>query len=198
MKVLFKQSDMHQLLEELIEKGIYIVRENDNLKIKFNGEKLPEDVLYTIRENKQELLKYLKKRELVKSQHLIGKTAQADSYPLSSAQKRLWTLYQVDGEGTAYNMPSKVFLDGKYDIDCFKKAVHATIDRHEILRTVFVMDDLGEVRQRVLDRKGAGFEIGYADLRGDEKAEEKAAAYIEADSYRPFDLENGRYESASI
>jgi len=191
MKVLFKQSDMHQLLEELIEKGIYIVRENDNLKIKFNGEKLPEDVLYTIRENKQELLKYLKKRELVKSQHLIGKTAQADSYPLSSAQKRLWTLYQVDGEGTAYNMPSKVFLDGKYDIDCFKKAVHATIDRHEILRTVFVMDDLGEVRQRVLDRKGAGFEIGYADLRGDEKAEEKAAAYIEADSYRPFDLENG-------
>ncbi|WP_212003981.1 non-ribosomal peptide synthetase [Chitinophaga sp. HK235] len=186
---------MHQLLEELIGKGIYIVRENDNLKVKYNGTKLPEDILFTIRENKERLLEYLRKLERVKSQDVIDKVTPQDTYPLSSAQKRLWMLYQIDGEGTAYNMPSKVFLNGEYDIDCFKKAVYAAIDRHEILRTVFVTDDEDGVRQRVMDREVLGFEIGYADFRG---TEEKAAAYIDADAYRPFDLEQGPLLRASL
>ncbi|WP_212003982.1 non-ribosomal peptide synthetase [Chitinophaga sp. HK235] len=195
MKALFKNNDIHQLLESLIEKGIYVARENDNLKIRFNGEKLPDDVVSMIRENKEALLTYFKKQDRATSKHVIEKVEERASYPLSSAQKRLWTLYQIDGGGTAYNMPSRIFMSGKYDIDCFKKAICATIERHEILRTVFVMDDSGEVQQRVMDREALGFEIGYVDFRGDD---DNANAYIEKDSYRPFDLENGPLLRATL
>ncbi|MER5428955.1 non-ribosomal peptide synthase/polyketide synthase [Streptomyces sp. NPDC002588] len=57
--------------------------------------------------------------------------------PLSSAQRRLWLLAQVDGASTAYNLPSAWRLTGPLDRDALQAALNDVAARHAPLRTVF-------------------------------------------------------------
>ncbi len=69
-------------------------------------------------------------------------------YPVSSAQKRLFILQQMEPENVGYNMPQVVRFDEAIDKDKLEKAFKALIQRHESLRTSFVMRD-GEPFQRI-------------------------------------------------
>ncbi|MCP5049904.1 MAG: AMP-binding protein, partial [bacterium] len=72
-------------------------------------------------------------------------------YPLSSAQKRLYILRQMDERSVFYNIPHVMTLEGNVDMgklgDCFRQLV----SRHESLRTSFHMIGNQPV-QRVHDR----------------------------------------------
>lgn len=69
--------------------------------------------------------------------------------PLSLAQQRMWFLSRFDSQSPAYNLPLVVRLSGDLNVDALQNAVHALIDRHESLRTVFPEHD-GEPVQVVL------------------------------------------------
>ncbi|MCP5051524.1 MAG: amino acid adenylation domain-containing protein, partial [bacterium] len=63
-------------------------------------------------------------------------------YDLSSAQKRLYIIHQMDLEGTAYNMWQFIPLEHTTSVGKLEEAFIRLIDRHESLRTSFhVMDD---------------------------------------------------------
>lgn len=128
----------------------------------------------------------------------IKKVAESESYPISDAQRRLWILSQFEDTSKAYNMPYSLPLEGSYNIDDFKKAIDAVIDRHEILRTIFKEDSSGEVRQWVLDSKELDFHMDYRDLREDDDCLLTAKNYINKDSYRTFDLSKGPLLRASL
>ena len=95
------------------------------------------------------------------------------SYAISDAQRRLWVLSQFEGGSVAYNMPSSIELEKNIDIENFKRAIDSTIERHEILRTVFKEDETGEIRQWVIERTDLGFKIDYKDFRKIKNKEEK-------------------------
>src|SRR5689334_21687740 len=57
--------------------------------------------------------------------------------PLSFAQERLWFLYQVDPQSSAYNIPLALTLRGPLAVDVLHRSVNALVARHEALRTVF-------------------------------------------------------------
>lgn len=128
----------------------------------------------------------------------IPKTQDAEDYPVSDGQRRLWVLSQFTGDTEVYNMPSRVDLKGTYDVACFSKAVEAAIDRHEALRTVFKVNDKGEVRQVIKTTKELGFSVNYIDYRSVFHKEEIATSYIKEDAYLPFDLKNGPLVRMSI
>ncbi|MCP5105214.1 MAG: amino acid adenylation domain-containing protein [bacterium] len=108
-------------------------------------------------------------------------------YVLSSAQKRLYFLQQMDPEGTGYNMPQTMplRLDKQEPVkqrleETFKKLIH----RHEVLRTSFHLID-GEPFQKI--QNNVDFEIEYHELPTDdtESTDDTNESLL---GVRPFDL----------
>ncbi|RAJ45596.1 amino acid adenylation domain-containing protein [Kitasatospora sp. SolWspMP-SS2h] len=84
---------------------------------------------------------------------LTRRTRPAD-LPLSHAQRRMWFLQNLDGDGATYNVPLVVHVTGPLDRDALRTAVRTVSERHESLRTVFTERD-GSVFQQVLDAPAA-------------------------------------------
>nr|WP_233567733.1 condensation domain-containing protein [Cohnella faecalis] len=99
-------------------------------------------------------------------------------YPVSSAQKRMYILSQLQGAEQSYNMPGAVMMEGKVDRERFERAFRQLIARHEALRTSFEWVE-GEPAQRI--HLEVDFEISY------KKAEEDGLRQI-AEFIRAFDL----------
>lgn len=128
----------------------------------------------------------------------IEKAKESESYPLSSAQHRIWVSSQFGQTSVSYNMPMSVSLNNGCDIKAFKKAIYAVIERHEILRTVFKEDKEGDVRQWILTPSEIDFKIDYKDFRSQEFSKDCASEYIKEDSYKIFDLEKGPLLRSSL
>ncbi len=103
-------------------------------------------------------------------------------YPMSSAQRRLYILQEMEPGTIGYNMPQRMHLDGDLDKDCLERSFKELVARHEGLRTSFLMKDETPV-QRVHDR--VPFEIEYFEIGADGA---KSWEGIYAGFVRPFDL----------
>ncbi|MFK8105468.1 MAG: amino acid adenylation domain-containing protein [Saprospiraceae bacterium] len=186
---------MIELLKKISAQGIVIEVEKGKLQLFSAKGDVDRTILSEIKAHKNELISYLTKHENLslkkKAYEEIPKCKAAVSYSLSNAQKRLWLSSQIEKNSIAFNMPRNIVLEGSYDIACFKKAIHNVIARHEILRTVFNLNDSGEIRQYVLSAQDLGFEIEYKDYQGEVDPETASQNYIAADSYRAFDLVTG-------
>jgi amino acid adenylation domain-containing protein len=182
---------MIELIEKLQQQGVSLALENDEIKISFDGDHLDEDLLNSLRENKANLVAYLKKYSKSSAYAAIPVVAEQMCYPLSSAQQRLWILSQLEEAAVAYNLPINIPLKGGYDIPSFRKAIDLIIDRHEVLRTVFRFDSEGEIKQWVLNSEELGFNLDFFDFRNKPNAEQEVTNYVLDDSFKPFDFENG-------
>ncbi|MCY9602684.1 non-ribosomal peptide synthase/polyketide synthase, partial [Paenibacillus thiaminolyticus] len=110
-------------------------------------------------------------------------------YPLSSAQKRLYVLQQLEGAELSYNMPVALRLEGRLDRARLEAALQALIARHEALRTSFAVVD-GEPVQRVQDEWA--FSVSYEEAE-EEEVEERIRAFL-----RPFDLSEAPLLRATV
>lgn len=120
----------------------------------------------------------------------IEKADEADNYPLSLMQRRLWLLSQNKERSVAYNMYSYNELV-EVDEECFRKAIDAIIERHESLRTVFKKDENGDVRLWVITPEELDFNVETLDLSQSKNYNQALEEYIRKDSQTAFDLENG-------
>jgi len=104
---------------------------------------------------------------------------ESSCYEMSSAQKRIYTLQQLELDSTSYNMPGVLELDGALDTARLKTVFSKLIQRHEALRTSFEVAE--ELMQRV--HKNVQFDIEIYD-----EADDKAIEGIVKNFIRPFDL----------
>ncbi|MEM9922090.1 MAG: amino acid adenylation domain-containing protein, partial [Bacteroidota bacterium] len=102
-----------------------------------------------------------------------------DAYPLSSAQKRMYFLYEFDKSSTAYNMPQVSRLGESLDKDRLEKAFRQLIGRHEALRTSFHQGE-SEPVQKIATK--VNFQIEQL------QAEKAAISNSISEFIRPFDL----------
>lgn len=110
--------------------------------------------------------------------------------PMSWAQQRLWFIDQLEGDTAAYHIAVAFRFKGALDEDALRSALDAIVQRHEMLRTVFV-SDADEPKQAI--RADGRFTLEKADL-GAEFAR-FGTAVLEQEQlkefHRPFDLSVG-------
>ncbi len=112
----------------------------------------------------------------------IPKAEEKEYYPMSSAQKRTYLIQQMEPEAVTYNMSGNLKLTGEVRPDDMRAALQAMTDRHEILRTIFLMID-GEPVQKILNHVEADFDY----VTSSESNEELMKEFL-----RPFDLSSGK------
>ncbi|CAM3640436.1 Amino acid adenylation domain-containing protein [Saccharibacillus brassicae] len=103
------------------------------------------------------------------------------AYPMSSAQKRLYLIQQLEGAGTAYNLPGLLELEGDLDLLRIRSAFAQLMERHESLRTSFHLED-GELIQRIEPQVEAVVE--FEEGEADEDREVWLSRFV-----RPFELD---------
>ncbi|WP_342379995.1 amino acid adenylation domain-containing protein [Myxococcus stipitatus] len=108
--------------------------------------------------------------------------------PLSFAQQRLWFLYRMEPESPVYNMPAVLRLSGALDVDVARRCLDALRERHESLRTTFLMH--GQTPAQVV-APAAASPLEVIDLSGlpAEQREAEARRRVDEEARRPFALE---------
>ncbi|HEX3095097.1 MAG TPA: amino acid adenylation domain-containing protein [Candidatus Angelobacter sp.] len=125
----------------------------------------------------------------------ITKADHSQSLPLSYAQQRLWFLAQMEGVSEVYHMPFGVRLVGKLDRHALGLALDRIVQRHEALRTTFVVVD-GEPVQRIAAAEDSYFllrdhDLRPHDLRQQADSEPGLRQLYEEEAHASFDLEAG-------
>ena len=110
--------------------------------------------------------------------------------PQSLAQNRLWFMWQLDPQSSAYTIPGALRLRGELNETALCSSFAHLVERHEALRTRFYERD-GQAWQRV--EAAADFDLQVIDISDLPAAEREARAQqIREDEARTqFDLSNG-------
>ncbi|MFC2146035.1 amino acid adenylation domain-containing protein [Acidobacteriota bacterium] len=125
------------------------------------------------------LCKYIEAKE--KDRYTaVEKTEKKEYYRLSSAQKRLYILQQMDLKSINYNMSGVFIIEGKWSRKKFEKACQNLINRHEVLRTSFQLVN-GEAIQRIDDQ--VEFQISCKKMNAEEDVKNQIKEFV-----KPFDL----------
>ena len=146
----------------------------------------------------QNLLEATTVRELsesIDSDHFTTTTAprkpitarQQTIAPLSFNQEGLWFLNRLEGQNATYNIPLVLRLTGKLDCSCLEKAIAASIERHEALRTRFIEVD-GVPQQEILP--ASQIELGSIDLSqlSQSERDSKVMQLAQQEAQQSFDL----------
>lgn len=167
---------MEKLILKLKKHNISVKLVEGDLAINVPHEGEFQSVLEEIQANKQKLISLMAQLDVQAGFQPIKPAMQRDYYPLSSAQKRQYFLYEFDRTSLAYNMPQVIGIRGDLKKDHLERVFALLAARHESLRTRIVLVD-DEPYQQVVS------EVGFSikSLSGD------VATAVEK-FVRPFDL----------
>lgn len=118
-------------------------------------------------------------------------------YAVSHAQKRLWILNQYETNSSAYNISAAYIFEGALNIDAFRKSFEALIERHESLRTVFLLVN-GELKQKVYTSEDSRFKLDIIDFKEQGLSDEKVNELIYETANRKFELSTGPLVAAQL
>src|SRR5262249_31433810 len=86
-----------------------------------------------------ELLRAMRREQGLAStrEEAISRQPEAESYPLSFNQQRLWVLDRLHPGSAAYNLPVALRLEGPLQVEILARALARLVERQASLRTVF-------------------------------------------------------------
>jgi len=108
---------------------------------------------------------------------------------MSFSQQRLWFIDQLQKGSPEYNIPIAFNVNGYFQLDIIERVFQTIIERHEVLRTVYVQHG-DESLQQVRPIRNINFSVQHKDLchLSCIELEEAIERLVVGDIYRPFDL----------
>ncbi len=107
-------------------------------------------------------------------------------HPLSINQQSMWLIHNCSKDKNIYNSHFAWKLPDSVDINILKKSLQLLVDRHPILRTLFVPTNEGEITQRVYKQATLNFtEQKIAEMSDDAFS----SSIVDKEFKQPFDLE---------
>jgi tyrocidine synthetase III len=135
------------------------------------------------------LANYIMDKDCERDYKPIPKASKRRYYSLSSAQKRMFMLNQLDSASINYNIPNVFKIKGALNIVKLEKALQTLIQRHESFRTSFMVKD-NEAVQIIHDE--VPFRLDYAAVEKEE-VDTLIRQYI-----KPFDLSQAPLVRAKV
>jgi amino acid adenylation domain-containing protein len=118
-------------------------------------------------------------------------TIPRDVHPaLSFDQQRLWFMDQLEPGNTAYNMHAAIRIRGQFKKEILQKSLQEIVQRHEILRTTFVVHQ-GQPVQVIAKTMPVPFSIKDFSRLPEESREKEALWLAGEEARRSFDLVRG-------
>lgn len=143
--------DIRELLTELQQRGIRLTLEGDSLRSRSAPGAIDAEIAARLRAAKQGIIEYLRAHGSDKLANDRGPVpvSRDQPLPLSSTQRGLWFIDQLDGSAEYILACAPIMLREAVDHAALQQALDVIVARHEALRTVFVNVD-GEPRQCIL------------------------------------------------
>ncbi len=114
----------------------------------------------------------------------IEKVTEQDDYAVSHAQRRTWLIEQQIEGISPFNGSEVYRLKGNLDLQALTQSFTALIERHESLRTIFILKE-GEPRQKILKSSDVVVDIETIDISA---APEQRNKLVEQLRNKRFDL----------
>ena len=135
--------------------------------------------------------------DLQADEQIIVPMSREQPIPLSFAQERLWFVDQLDPGNVAYNQSVAVRFTGHLDMTALHKSLQAIVDRHEILRTTFVLA-AGQPIQKVAPTLEASLSVIALDELSPEQQQQDVIRLAREADQQPFDLAQGPLFRTSV
>lgn len=186
-----KNEPLLELLTSLNQLGVSLSvtqdTENNTAQLKVSGDKskLTPQLIGTIKSHKDAIV------DMLGQQHQRAEVAplerlNAQQAPLSTYQRGIWFLMQVQPDSSAYNSHFEFCITGLVDVQRLQNAWQAVLERHDILRTAYGMEQ-DQPFQKVNDAPWDSFH--YRDFRL--ATDKDIQAYTQQFVKQSFDLEKG-------
>jgi len=120
-----------------------------------------------------------------------------EHYDTSPTQRRMWLASRTPEGSAAYNMAGTFWLDGAVDVPALARAFRTLVERHEALRTVFVIA-AGSLRQQVQSGAAVGEVLRETGWTSDPPDSDALDAAIQERISSPFDLARGPLFDAEL
>lgn len=179
-----------QLIKELREHHVVLRLENKKLLCELPKQGIPDALKAELVARKEEVKDYVantvgNKRETVV---IPQRPRDLTTTRLSFAQQSLWVLDQFNNGSAHYNMPNALKLSGVINFEAFNKAFTTIFDRHESLRTCFVVDEHGLPVQII--NPTPAFKPTEQDISNlsDDLRQAKIAELVNEEASKAFDL----------
>ncbi|MDF5721899.1 MAG: amino acid adenylation domain-containing protein, partial [Rhizonema sp. PD37] len=174
-------------LEDLSAKNIELWVDGDKLRYRAAEEVLTPTLLNEIKEYKAGIIALLQKNSNPAKIHSLLPTSRNVPLPLSFAQQRLWVINQFDPDNAFYNLPSAVRLQGKLHVEFLEQSFSEIINRHEALRTNFIVQEGTPVQ---IIRPTGSWKLSVVDWRKLSSHEQEISwqQLATKEAQRPFNL----------
>ena len=108
-------------------------------------------------------------------------------YPLSLGQERLWFVCQLEENSSIYNLYNVIKVTGHIDSNILEKSINILVQRHESLRTAFMVVD-GKPYQQILDNLFVPLTVMDLSDYNDEERQKKLDELLLNETGYVFDL----------
>jgi len=182
---------MESIIKESSASGIQLFLDEGKLRFQQKkGSVFTAELKQKIVDNKADIIEFLDQytsQSTSVEKPVLAAVNRNERQELSFAQQRLWFIDQLNGASLEYSMFCAFTVTGEFNVIAAEKALKSIIRRHEILRTVYMVDDQGAIQhiQELFD-----FQLEQHDLSmlPANSRQNRLRDFVESDVQKPFDL----------